>query len=186
MTTMTRKLAILLVPAFLAALLGTAAAQPPPKTADEFYKQGEKQYNLGEFAKAIESFKSAYGLESKPGYLYNIAQSYRQLSDCKNALFFYKRFLSLKANDTAKPLNPALKAEIEGRIPELEACARDADAIKNRPPDQIRPDGDDTGKTGTGGTGGTGKTGTGGTGPGGTGPGGTGPDVADGRRRRRG
>ena len=130
--------------------LSTAVAQPA-KTADDHYKAGAKQYNLGNFDKAIEEFKQAYAIQDKPAYLYNIAQAYRQLRDCKNALFFYKRFLSLKANDTVKPLSPTLKAEIEGRIVELDACAKEADAITERPPDQnLTPDGDTNGSGTTG------------------------------------
>jgi hypothetical protein len=145
--------------------LASSLAVAQPKTADELYKEGEKQYNLGEFTKAIEAFKGAYALEDKPAYLYNIAQSYRQLGDCKNAVFFYKRFLSLKANDTAKPLSASLKADIDNRLKELDACAKQAEAIKNKPPDEnLPPDGGDTGDGDTGDTGDTG---------------GGGPDVAD-------
>ena len=32
----------------------------------------------------------------KPAYLYNVAQAYRQGGKCKDAAFFYKRYLSLK------------------------------------------------------------------------------------------
>jgi hypothetical protein len=165
---------------FVAALLVALALSPahaqPKQSADDLYKDGVKQYNLGEFSKAIEQFKAAYALEDKPAYLYNIAQAYRQLGDCKNALFFYRRFLSLKANDTAKPLPANLKAEIEGRIAELDACAKEADSIKGRPPDtQLPPDGDGTTTTDGGTTGSTDGTTGDGTDGGTTG---TGPDVA--------
>jgi hypothetical protein len=143
--TMKQLLSMFAAAALIAFAMSPAVAQPA-KTADDYYKDGGKQYNLGNFDKAIENFKQAYAIRDNPAYLYNIAQAYRQLRDCKNALFFYKRFLSLKANDTVKPLSPSLKAEIEGRIVELDECAKTADAINERPPDQnLDPDGDGDG-----------------------------------------
>ena len=109
------------------------------KTADDWYKEGETQYNLGNFDKAAEAFKQGFALETdeskKPAYLYNVAQAYRQGNKCKDAAFFYKRYLSLKDQDTVKPLKPEKRAEIEQRITELEECAKNQDAIAKKPPD---------------------------------------------------
>jgi tetratricopeptide (TPR) repeat protein len=133
-------IAILLVPAL-------AWAQ---KTADEWYKEGENQYNLGNFDKAVDAFKQGFALETndskKAAYLYNVAQSYRQENDCKNALFFYKRFLALKGNDTTKPLSAKTRKDVEERITELEACVQQATSISKKPPNNnIAPDGDGDG-----------------------------------------
>ncbi|MBP6633620.1 MAG: tetratricopeptide repeat protein [Kofleriaceae bacterium] len=142
---------------------GLAHAQ---QNAGEWYQQGVKHYNLGEFEKAIDAFKKAYDGDSNPAYLYNIAQAYRQLGDCKNALFFYKRFLSLRGSDPAKPLKPELKTEIETRIAELDKCVKDQDALKGRPPDAVSIDGNPQPGGGGGGTTGGGTTGGGTTGGG--------------------
>lgn len=166
----------------LGALLVPMLALAQPKTADDWYKEGETQYNLGNFEKAAESFKQGFSLETteskKAAYLYNVAQAYRQGNKCKDAAFFYKRYLSLKDQDTAKPLKPEKRAEIEQRINELEECARTQESIASKPPgDTMRPDGGTTGggtktgpKTVGGGTtktgGGTTKTGGGTTGGG--------------------
>ena len=127
-----------------ALLLAPALASAQPKTTDEWYKEGETQYNLGNFTDAIEAFKKAFALETidskKSAYLYNIAQSYRYAKDCSNAQFFYKRFLALRDSDKDKPLDPKKRAEIEARIKELEDCARQQEAIKNKPPDNLKPD----------------------------------------------
>ncbi|HEY5936610.1 MAG TPA: tetratricopeptide repeat protein [Kofleriaceae bacterium] len=121
-------------------LLVPVLAWAQPRTPEDFYKEGETQYNLGEFQKAIEAFKKGFELETseskKSAYLYNIAQSYRQAKDCSNAQFFYKRYLALKENDTVKPLKPEKRTEIEERIKELEECARQQEAIRQKPPDQ--------------------------------------------------
>jgi len=156
-------------------LLVPALASAQPKTPDDWYKEGETQYNLGNFTDAIEAFKKAFSLETsdskKSAYLYNIAQAYRYAKDCSNAQFFYKRFLALRDGDPSKPLDAKKRAEIEARIKELEECARQQEAIKNKPPDQnLKPDDPQDGK-GPGAGNGTK-----------TGPNGKGPDVADNKK----
>lgn len=136
----------------LVALAPTVAMAQPTKgnqvtrTAAEWFKEGDDQYNLGNFAGAVEAFKKAFETEidlaKKPAYLYNIAQAYRLAKDCKNSLFFYKRFMALRGNDTARPLKPAIRAEVDGRIIELEACVKQQDASAAKQPDTIiNPDG---------------------------------------------
>lgn len=130
----------------LAALLAPTLAFAQQKTADDFYKDGETQYNLGNFLGAVEAFKKGFELEpndsKKAAYLYNVAQAYRQNKDCGNAQFFYKRYLALKENDTRKPLKPEKRIEIEERIKELDDCAKQQEAIKNKPPENLTQEGD--------------------------------------------
>ncbi len=119
-----------------------------PKTADDWYKEGENQYNLGDFDQAADAFKKGFELETveakKPAYLYNVAQAYRQGNKCRDAVFFYKRFLALKDTDTIKPLKPEKRTEIEQLITGLEDCVKKQDDMKSRPPDTTaKPEGDD-------------------------------------------
>ncbi|HEY5947702.1 MAG TPA: tetratricopeptide repeat protein, partial [Kofleriaceae bacterium] len=117
-------------------LVGSSAiAFADEETAKKDFSAGERAYNLGDFTKAVELFKKAYEEWPEPAFLFNIAQTYRQSGDCKQALFFYKRFLALKQNDTKKPIKPDLKKEVENRIGELEECTRRE--IANKPPDQL-------------------------------------------------
>jgi hypothetical protein len=127
-------------------LLVPAIAHGDPKTADDWYKEGATQYNLGDFDKAVEAFKKGFELETndakKPPYLYNIAQAYRQAHRCSDAEFFYKRYLSLRDQDTAKPLEADRRAEIEGWIAEEEKCAATETTIaQHRPDSTIKPEG---------------------------------------------
>ena len=136
----------------VASVLLPVLAFAQPKTADEWYKEGETQYNLGNFDKAADAFKQGFAIEpndsKKPAYLYNVAQAYRQGKKCKDAAFFYKRYLSLKEQDTAKPLKADKRAEIEQRINELEECAKTQDTIARKPPDDtLHPDHDGSGVT---------------------------------------
>lgn len=127
------------------ALLVPALAWAQPRSAEDWYKEGETQFNLGNFDKAIDAFKQGFSLETneskKAAYLYNVAQSYRQANDCKNALFFYKRFLALKSNDTVKPIAPKTRKDVEDRITELEACVQQAASISKKPPNNNIPPG---------------------------------------------
>ncbi|HEY5927255.1 MAG TPA: tetratricopeptide repeat protein [Kofleriaceae bacterium] len=104
-------------------------------SAKSLYEQGERAYNLGQFPKAIELFTQAYEASPKPAFLFNIAQTYRQAGDCKQSLFFYKRYLALAENDPKKPIKPELKAEVEKRITELDDCLKRE--IANKPPDSL-------------------------------------------------
>src|SRR5438046_8588062 len=101
---------------FCASVFLPMLAMADPKSADDWYKEGETQYNLGNFDKAADAFKQGYAIENtdskKPAYLYNVAQAYRQGKKCKDAAFFYKRYLSLKDQDTVKPLKAEKRTEI--------------------------------------------------------------------------
>jgi hypothetical protein len=124
-----------------------AAAQP--KTASEWFNAGDNHYNLGEFDKAIEAFRKAFELEKdeglKPIYLYNIAQAYRQAGDCDNAVFFYKRFLSLKNADTKKPLDQSTRDNIQKRIAEQEKLCAEKNSNRDKPPEGTMRPGEDKG-----------------------------------------
>jgi hypothetical protein len=139
-----------------AMLVPALALAQPTRTADEWYKEGETQYNLGDFDKAAEAFKAGFAAESddskKPAYLYNVAQAYRQGNKCKDAAFFYKRYLVLKDQDSVKPLKPEKRAEIEARIAELEECAKTQTTIASKPPNNTIKPTNGTGTTGTTGT----------------------------------
>jgi hypothetical protein len=160
----------------LGSLLISAIASGDPKTAEEWFKQGENEYDLGNFDKAADAFKQAFSIETneskRPAYLYNVAQAYRQGGRCKDAAFFYKRFLALKESDRAKPLSEKTRQQTEQLVTQMEDCAKDPDVKAGKPP--TNPTHPDEASTGTGkastGTGkastGTGKASTGtGTGP---------------------
>ena len=137
-----------------AALLVPMVAIAQPKTPDDWYKEGETQYNLGNFDKAADAFKQGFALETveskKAAYLYNVAQAYRQGGKCKDAAFFYKRYLALKDDDTAKPLKPEKRQEVENFITEQEACAKALEANAQKPPvNTLPPEGNGTTTTTT-------------------------------------
>jgi len=136
------------------ALLVPMLAVAQPKSADDWYKEGETQYNLGNFDKAADAFKQGFALETveskKSAYLYNVAQAYRQGGKCRDALFFYKRYLALKDADTAKPLSQEKRDQTERLIQEQEDCVKKLDANASSPPNTtLPPEGSGSGATTT-------------------------------------
>jgi hypothetical protein len=137
----------------LLGLAGAAAsltlATPPAAHAEELtedrklYDQGRRQWELGEFAKAIDLFKQAYAIADKPAYLYNIGVQYELLKDCRNAQFFFERYIKRAeadaAEDKGKPFDPKKRAEAQSRV------AKNAECAKTQPPDPTpEPDPDPT------------------------------------------
>src|SRR3954470_12657719 len=73
----------------IAILLVPVLAWAQPRIADEWYKEGENQYNLGNFDKAVDAFKQGFSLEpnesKKAAYLFNVAQSSIVVVDARPA-----------------------------------------------------------------------------------------------------
>jgi tetratricopeptide (TPR) repeat protein len=107
-----------------AATLVPALAVADPTQSEGWYQRGETEYNLGNFAAAIDAFKRGFTEERDPRrkatYLYNIAQSYRHAGDCNQARFFYNRYLAF---DDAS-VEAQRRREIVERIESLDHCAR--------------------------------------------------------------
>ena len=118
----------------------SALAQPSAQAmeaAQGLFAKATTAYNLGRFDEAVELFSKAYESWPQPEFLYNIAQSYRLAKNCKPALHFYKRFRSIKEQDTAAPLTQKKQDEIEKFITELTECVAKADRTAVTQPDTI-------------------------------------------------
>jgi hypothetical protein len=102
----------LVVAAVLAFTAAPAEAQDAEK-ARQLFQQGSKYYDLGQFDKAIEAWQQGYDQKPDPGFLYNIAQAYRQKQDANKAIFFYKGYL----RNSPKAQN---RVEVEKKIAELQ------------------------------------------------------------------
>ena len=108
------------------ALLAIADAQPSEVApagddvtgrAKSEYEAASRHYDLREYAAAIASFRKAYELLPEPLFLFDIAQSYRQLHDCESARGFYKTYLrNLPTADN--------RAKVEAFITEMDECVR--------------------------------------------------------------
>ena len=139
-----RRVSRILAVGFLccAALHGLVAAgpgvPPAPAPADaeieakRLYQEGTKYYSLGEWTLAVDNYKAAYKLVQKPLLLYNIAQAYRLAKNFEQSLFFYKSYLN------AQP-EASNRAEIEGRIADLEKQVAMQEETSKKPPNGIAP-----------------------------------------------
>src|SRR4051794_20096441 len=83
--------------------------------AREHFDLAKRYFQVDEYRKAIDEFKAAHIEEPDPAFLYNIAECYRRLGQAREALTYYRRFLSLS------PPNAASRAIAERRIAEIEA-----------------------------------------------------------------
>jgi hypothetical protein len=81
------------------------------------FERGRTFFEVDEYRKAIEEFKAAHIEKPDPAFLYNIAECYRHLGETRDALIYYRRFLS------AAPANDKSRATVEKRIAELQASA---------------------------------------------------------------
>ena len=83
--------------------------------AKRAFISGMKHFDLGEFNEALGDFKDGYRAKEDPVFLYNIAQCYRALSENRDAVRYYRLYLSRASNAPNRP-------EIEQRIATLQAA----------------------------------------------------------------
>src|SRR3954464_11403042 len=111
-------------PAILAAgtagRLGIALAQQAAAlTAEQkqdmksHYEKGQRAYDVGKYADAIDEYAKVYEIGGNPAMLFNIAQAYRLNKQPGEAVRFYKRYLQ-------RAPNAPNKADVEQKVSELE------------------------------------------------------------------
>ncbi len=75
-------------------------------------------------------FEKAYDLDPSPIFLFNIAQSHRQLGNKERALFFYRRYLE-------QAPNAANRDDVERRMKDLQASLQQEAELKQKPPTEV-------------------------------------------------
>jgi tetratricopeptide (TPR) repeat protein len=100
--------------------------------AKDAYLEGQRLYELGEFQKALDSFKRAYLNYDDPAFLFNLGQCYRMLGDKPEAVRSYKQYLR-------KVPNGGNSAEIEKIVHDLETAIEQDRTSRTRPPEGVRP-----------------------------------------------
>jgi hypothetical protein len=100
--------------------LGRALAQQTSSlTAEQkqemkqHYEKGQRAYDVGKYADAIDEYAKVYEIGGNPAMLFNIAQAYRLNKQPGEAVRFYKRFLQ-------RAPNAPNRADVEQKIAELE------------------------------------------------------------------
>ena len=106
------------------------AARAQAEDPKALFERATVQFRLGQFHDAAKTYEQVYALRPDPVLLYNCAQSYRLANEPEKALVLYKSYLS------AKPDAPN-RAEVEGRIAELERVVAEQRTAKERPPNEV-------------------------------------------------
>jgi tetratricopeptide (TPR) repeat protein len=78
------KLGLLLIA--LVSATGAVQAADNKSIAKEAFREGTRQYDMGDYAKALDLFKKAYLHYEEPVILFNIAQCERQLGNKPEAV----------------------------------------------------------------------------------------------------
>jgi hypothetical protein len=92
-----RRLAALVVSVAVAAVLaGVARAEPAAHARSEAARRltlGNRLYQEGRYAEAIDELKAGLALDPLPDFLYALGQAERKRGDCRAAVGYYQRFL---------------------------------------------------------------------------------------------
>src|SRR5437868_11892187 len=118
-------LSLVLVVALAAAPLATARAEgtDADKEARRLFQKAELSFNVGKFAEALTDYQAAYEAKPLPGFLFNIAQCYRNLGDYERARFFFRRYLTLEPKSPNRRRVESLIDEMTKKIDEKAAEA---------------------------------------------------------------
>jgi hypothetical protein len=96
------------------------------------YDGGSTEYNLGNYDKALEHFRTAYRLVHEPALLFNIGQCQRQLGDYDGASKSYRAYLR-EASDVSEDR----RAEVQKLVDTMELALKDKRA--QQPPTGTQP-----------------------------------------------
>jgi tetratricopeptide (TPR) repeat protein len=126
--------AAILVALHAAAPLARAAepdAAPAQSGNDErearrLFQKAELSFNLGKFEEALADYQAAYQAKPLNGFLFNIAQCYRNLGNWERARFFYRRYLTLEPRSPNRHRVEDLVAEMSDKIEKQQAQAAPA------------------------------------------------------------
>src|SRR5262245_271323 len=104
----------------------------PRSEARAAYKEGTRQFEIGNYPAALEAFKKAYLLFEEPALLFNMAQCYRLLGQKQDALRTYRMF------NRKLPNNPN-RDEVEKIITQLQQQIEEERIAAEKPPEPVTP-----------------------------------------------
>jgi len=119
-----------------APLPSMAQSQADKKFAQEAFKQGQIQYNLGRFEKALEHFSKAYETMPHGAFLFNIGQCHRQLNDHQKAVFFFEGYLRALPTAPNRQEVEDLITEHNAKLSIEKAQSRKVETKKKKPKKQ--------------------------------------------------
>ena len=104
-------------------LAGLAGAAPSPETAARAAAtEAKKAFDLGEFARAIEQYETAYKLKPAPGLLFNLGQSHRRAGNLEKASFYFRRYLESNPPEAQAKATEEVLVQVEAQKVSLRAA----------------------------------------------------------------
>jgi tetratricopeptide (TPR) repeat protein len=85
------------------------------RTAKRHFTTGEKLFALGRFDEALEEYQMAFDAKPIAGFLFNIGQCYRNLGNLDQAIFSFRKYLTLQPDAPNTESVQQLIAELEDR-----------------------------------------------------------------------
>ncbi len=93
------------------------------KEARRLFEHAELEFNVGKFPEALADYQSAYEAKPLPGFLFNIAQCYRNVGNFERARFFFRRYLALEPHAPNRHRVDELIAEMSRQLEAKQAEA---------------------------------------------------------------
>jgi tetratricopeptide (TPR) repeat protein len=103
--------------------LAYAATNNADKEARALFQRAEMSFNLGKFSEALTDYQAAYQAKPLSGFLFNIAQCYRNMGNYERARFFYRRYLALEPRTSNRRLVEDLIGEMTRLMEKQQASA---------------------------------------------------------------
>ena len=123
-----RTISLVIVLLSVAALPGSARAgnqdplaMPTDPEAVRHLQRGDAHFRIREFKEAIDEYRDGARIEPGPRFLYNIAQSFRQLKDYENALWYFKQWLIV--GDPPDEMRVPIEQVMQELLDEMNAVA---------------------------------------------------------------
>lgn len=120
--------------------------------AVKWWRQATNHYDLLRYRESIELYKNAYECaamlppsdkvtKTSANFLFNIAQAYRQLGECKPAIQFYRRYLWKTRNLTGDKEVRDIHAAVQATLETLEETCKKQEEVKQQSPTgTVEPD----------------------------------------------
>ncbi|HVZ72228.1 MAG TPA: tetratricopeptide repeat protein [Polyangia bacterium] len=116
--------ALVVVTALAVSAPVVAAPSADEQDARRLFQKAELSFNLGKFDEALADYQAAYQAKPLPGFVFNIAQCYRNLGNWERARFFYRRYLALEPRSPNRHRVEDLVAEMTDKIDKQQAQER--------------------------------------------------------------
>jgi hypothetical protein len=120
----------------------TKADKEAKKEATKHFQKGQNLYDLRQYEDAQKEYAEAYKAKPDPVFLFNIAQCYRQMGQndrryYKDALYYYRRYLSKLPNAPNANQTRELIGEVEKKVPAGEVATTTDKPLPEAPPSPV-------------------------------------------------